>query len=356
MLIDRDNYGILVIDYFDGRLSKDEVAELMHFLDAHPDLKAEIEGLDRQCLDPGHTCSYHHKLSLKHSIVNCGPVTEDSCTSFFFESVEGNLSHEHEKDLALFLMKNPALQRDYELMKMTVLEAPRIIYSGKEKLKKEAVIKPFTRRSLLAAAAVLLLIISASFAVWYLGGSVSGKAGGWAPTASTDVVIKPVGSGAGADGGNDERNFQADLPQMNPAVSQEDLLAQQERTSAPESMPFLGGPDQIAFIEQLPVPAFMDNEYTFIMQQIALRQQIMEQDSPDQPQNLTQMGMNAVYKANGTADQAQARRKFSLWDLAEIGVAGYNALSRKDVEMTRVTNANGKTEQFALGNLEYRRK
>ncbi|MBU3926885.1 MAG: hypothetical protein KKB74_03700, partial [Bacteroidetes bacterium] len=51
-LIDLKNYEIFVIDYLDGQLSKAEETALLAFLDQHPDLKDDFEGLELATLEP----------------------------------------------------------------------------------------------------------------------------------------------------------------------------------------------------------------------------------------------------------------------------------------------------------------
>jgi len=50
MKLNRENYGIFIIDYFDGNLSKTESEQLLLFLDANPDLKKEFRDLEKVSL------------------------------------------------------------------------------------------------------------------------------------------------------------------------------------------------------------------------------------------------------------------------------------------------------------------
>jgi hypothetical protein len=66
--------------------------------------------------------------------------------------------------------------------------------------------------------------------------------------------------------------------------------------------------------------------------------------------------MDLVNKVNGNEPEKKENSRFTIWDLAEIGVAGYNALSAKDVSVKHETDDEGKTVAFAIGNVGYSRK
>jgi hypothetical protein len=82
------------------------------------------------------------------------------------------------------------------------------------------------------------------------------------------------------------------------------------------------------------------SEFTEIINLIALRQE-KNNGKPDPEQGGNQ---------NDRSD------RFTFWDLAELGVTGYNAFARKDVRYQRTTNEEGRTASLALGNFEYARK
>ncbi len=52
MNITRENYEIYAVDYFDGAMNAKEKSAFEQFLNLHPDIKAEIEGLDWIVLEP----------------------------------------------------------------------------------------------------------------------------------------------------------------------------------------------------------------------------------------------------------------------------------------------------------------
>ncbi len=65
--IDINNYEAYLLDHLEGNLSPADTEALMAFLDQHPDLKAEVEGLQLPYLEPDETIIYPNKALLKKS-------------------------------------------------------------------------------------------------------------------------------------------------------------------------------------------------------------------------------------------------------------------------------------------------
>lgn len=65
--IDINNYEAYLLDYLEGNLSPADTEALLAFLDQHPDLKAEVEGMQLPYLEPDETIVYPNKALLKKS-------------------------------------------------------------------------------------------------------------------------------------------------------------------------------------------------------------------------------------------------------------------------------------------------
>jgi hypothetical protein len=158
--IDLQNYEIFVIDYLDGQLSKAEETALLAFLDQHPDLKDEIEGLELATLEPI-TIEADFKQELKKiPVIKIAGIDENNYETFFIASMEKDLNNKETEHLNQFLSVNPMLHKEYELHKKLRFEPDtKILFPGKNSLKKRKVI-PLTRVSSVAAGLALLLAIS----------------------------------------------------------------------------------------------------------------------------------------------------------------------------------------------------
>ena len=68
MKVDRENYEVWMIDYFDGKLNADETAGLMAFIEENPDIKEEFESFEINIAVPDNT-SLPEKSALKKTPV-----------------------------------------------------------------------------------------------------------------------------------------------------------------------------------------------------------------------------------------------------------------------------------------------
>jgi hypothetical protein len=361
--IDRENYGSYFIDYFDGQLDPQGVAELMLFLEQHPDLKEEFESYDLPCLDPDHTCKYELRDQLKKSIIPFGSeIREDNYIQYVFDDTEGLLDAPTKSKLTVFLRNNPSLACESELLKLCRLEPVTIPFKNKEILKRTLVARISTQRVLVYAAAAMLAILFTVSIIWMFARetakdpamALQGNYQEAVPPRPVNDVTPQQYPDHSPSQRQDPLAVQQDLPQKEQLPEDEQKVPEQFRQQ-PWSMktaPQLASLPEDQSSKRSTSPTYI-RTFTEIMEMIALKQSLNKENNSA---SLADLGMGVVYKANGTADQKRQKNSFTFWDLAEIGVAGYNALSNKDVNFKRETDANGKTESFALGNLEYQRK
>lgn len=143
MEINRNNYEVFFIDYLDGNLSPEMVANLLLFLEHNPDLKEEFEGLDDISVTEEEVIPIAIGIDFKESLkkpVRKILITKENYEEYFIASLEGDLPKKEQKELVNFLMKNPELSKEFKLFKHTFL-APetKIQFSNKSSLKKTIV-------------------------------------------------------------------------------------------------------------------------------------------------------------------------------------------------------------------------
>jgi len=159
MKIDRNNYEVFIIDFFDGKLDAEATSALMLFLDENPDLKEEFE-LFKQPLPKPKQIVFEKKETLKKQAVKAvAEINEDSYENYFIGFYEGDLNQEEKADLEIFLGLNEFLQKEFELFGKLKLQADTsIFFPAKETLKK----KPERRIIYYAVsvAAIVLLFFS----------------------------------------------------------------------------------------------------------------------------------------------------------------------------------------------------
>jgi hypothetical protein len=156
MDISRKNYESFFIDYLDGRLSPEQVVELMSFLEENPDLKTELKDFEEINVEPG-KIKFESKRSLKKAFIVNDSNFDDLCIA----SLEGDLTEEESTLFQNWLQQNPFKVREFELYKKTRLIPEKITFDFKSTLKRRSAVRIFTPRVwgyFSAAASIIILI------------------------------------------------------------------------------------------------------------------------------------------------------------------------------------------------------
>lgn len=161
MKINKGNYELFFVDYFDGNLSEELTRALFAFLQKHPDLKAEFESFEPVVLPP-ENITYPGKASLKkQQVVPTGSINEENYERFLIAYTENDLTKQDELLLQQFLEKNPSLREEPEKYAKLKLHPDKdIIFENKEGLKKQRALVPLKRPVFWYAAASVLLLFS----------------------------------------------------------------------------------------------------------------------------------------------------------------------------------------------------
>lgn len=158
--IDLSNYEVFVIDYLDGQLSGEEEVALLAFLEKHPELKEEVDGLELATLEPLEISSDLKQSLKKTPICEVHGIDENNYESYFIAFAEKDLNETKIQQLEKFLLANPLLFNEFELHKNLRLRADQtIVYPDKEGLKKRRIL-PVVWISGVAATLTLLLAVS----------------------------------------------------------------------------------------------------------------------------------------------------------------------------------------------------
>lgn len=157
MLIDRTNYELWFLDWFDGTLSGDQKKQLQHFLSENPDLKEEFAEFDNFRLNPP-----AGNFPLKNNLLKTADELSDSqfdylCTAF----VENEITGEEYSDLIAIVKSNPERSKTLELFMKTKLVPPAFSYNKKSKLRRRTLTQNAFRITIaiLTAAAIIAFAI-----------------------------------------------------------------------------------------------------------------------------------------------------------------------------------------------------
>ncbi len=138
MKINRNNYEIFFLDYMDGNLDTDRIAELLIFMEENPGLKEEFEDFELISVPVESSVIFEDKNSLKKNhVTGVDNINSTNYQNYFIASLENDLSAEELNQLKLFLKTNPSLTKEYKLFENTFLKPDKkIVFADKKTLKR----------------------------------------------------------------------------------------------------------------------------------------------------------------------------------------------------------------------------
>lgn len=131
MNININNYEAFFLDYYEGNLSPQQVADVLLFVEQHPELKEEFESFENFSIAETDNIVFENKNSLKKQI------TADNIEEFMAASVDGTLNKTENDLLNTYLKQHPQYQKTAELFQKTKLTPDfSIVFENKEDLKR----------------------------------------------------------------------------------------------------------------------------------------------------------------------------------------------------------------------------
>lgn len=157
MKVNRTNYEVWMIDYFDGKLNAIETAELMSFVDDNLDIKSEFETFESIALDIEISEFNEKEVLKKDQIVATENINETNYDEFFIAFYESDLSNSQAEEVLTFVELNPDLKNEFSFHgKLFTGANPLVYFENKDGLKRKAAIGIYWR--ITAVAAVILLL------------------------------------------------------------------------------------------------------------------------------------------------------------------------------------------------------
>lgn len=165
MEIDINNYESVLIDYFDGNLNALEVAEVLLFLEQHPEIKNEFEAFGTLPVAENITIDHDFKANLK-KLKDNKTLAESSFNELIIAQIEGDCSEEESVIIDEVLAGNKSLIKLKQVFQFTKLIPDlHLKFPNKQSLKRrEALVFYLNKR--FAAAAALLLLASLLFLIY----------------------------------------------------------------------------------------------------------------------------------------------------------------------------------------------
>ncbi|MFZ4798691.1 MAG: hypothetical protein ACOYMA_14425, partial [Bacteroidia bacterium] len=202
MNISKDNYEIYILDYYEGKLNESQTHELLAFVEAQTDVKAEFDAFENISLTEDASLQFDFKECLKKEAISSSRMINlSNYQEFFIADSEGDLSISQKSQLEKFRLLHPNLNNDYHLFQLTKLSADKtIVFENKRQLKKFSVFNiPINKKIIYQTASIAAsLLLVASVATYYFSNNTKTIQSTTITTAeidktktNTNPVIKP---------------------------------------------------------------------------------------------------------------------------------------------------------------------
>lgn len=132
--IDLTNYEAWLLDYAEGTLSAEDTAELLLFMEQHPELQMEVDDLMEFTLPAEEIIPAEFKQHLHKDEADVKERFEHLCVAFYDKSI----SAEEKKELDFILQQKPYWEKEFNAFAYTyILQEPQIEFTAKTSLKKQ---------------------------------------------------------------------------------------------------------------------------------------------------------------------------------------------------------------------------
>lgn len=349
-MISRSNYEMFFIDYTEGNLTPEQVAELIIFLEQNPDLKEEFEGFADVKLEP-ETLVFEKKENLKKSGSLYGSINSTNYEEQFLAYYEGDLNEGEQRNVRDFVNSNRHYADVFDLFKKAMLKPDLgIVYPTKSKLKKSVFEAGKIKRAYYFASAVAASILLILFFRMNFTSSKNEIVEGHKPwnlnkskihepkfineenpiEENSKVVRKPeklvkyydrikkdITNTVESDSINE-----VTIQPLNLAVISMGIDNEEREIIKPTSMP-------TSFFEITENQPALNNEEEFIqIKDFALR--------------------SIKKKLNPKEENTKTGNKITFWDFAQVGVNSVSKITGRKIKLNHSTDDKGNMAQLAL--------
>jgi TolA-binding protein len=160
-MINRDNYEEYFLLYTDNELSDAERIAVEEFIKENPDLRGELIMMQQLKLKPEQNIFFGDKNMLFRESGGSPTINHNNYEEYFLLYADNELNADEKKKVEKFVINNPALRQEFELLLITQVGPDNnIVFPNKgilyRKSERRIVFLPWVR--IAAAAAVLLLV------------------------------------------------------------------------------------------------------------------------------------------------------------------------------------------------------
>jgi hypothetical protein len=372
ILINHENIIDFLIAEMEGLLLDNEILSLNSFISENPQYESEKKILQLTQLNPDQNIVFSSKESLKHKAIPVDEINESNYEEFMVKQVEGIISNEESKNLEEFLLQNPHLQHDKQLLSLTKINSDlSITYPDKASLKKSIVpIRRLVYYGMAMAASFALLF--GFFNYWDQNQSevrlANHSTGQISSGASHNISVQD-------NRGNTQHISPAPIAQTQIAkthhsISEENSVSQSvqnistskpARTEQGDLLNLVAMNDIRVVSHDHVAPEFMfirtsqmhSNEYIELYYNIKLAEQIQYAQMNEKDKNPEKTLFNNLTSKVGDLFAQNKNREVeqsnvSVWTFAELGVKTYNSITKDNVSLDLERDETGKVIGYNL--------
>lgn len=355
MNINRENYEIYFIDYFDGKLNPAETAGLMLFLEQNPELREEFEDFENVSLTPEEVVFPAKEKLKKKDILPVAGIHAENYERFFIACHEGDLLETEKSQLREFLNLNPSLQKDFEAYGKVFLKPDEnILYPGKKSLKKY----PFAFRKLIyyASSAAALILMLIGFYFFFLRETPPETY-----VKSPKIVKLEKNPTFHLQQSNRENDLRAEInPRTEITEISNPVIISEKADIFTMQAGLINEPVENKSIDGL-IPRILYQRFENNLQPAGF-EQFYAEDRKEKSLLGKVIGnafnsIASVFESNVEELELDRVSKINFWDIAEAGISGYNTLADRDVIMVRQLDKHGNLKSVALlgDNINYQK-
>ncbi len=329
----RNNYEIWFLDYLDGQLSNEQLETLLDFLELNPDLKEELRGVSGVSLTAGMESLDQKEQLLKSPADIPGIAAIDQLC---IARLEDDLTDEEVRMFGIRLEKDPELEREYAAFQLTRLnQSDSAIYPNKRDLRKKVVVfSPWIITAISSAAVVLL--------AWFL----------WPdPPETITQPLAKIEQPSTRSPQPATSSPQATTNRRPPITS--NLLASNRKPSAASPVKSKSANEESIQREIVPLksisrksvvagPRIPDPLSTKMLFASSYPSALIDPVTPEDALTLPQYALQLFREKILGEDRILVRRtRFSMWEVAGVGVNKINDLAGTKMKINREYDSKG---------------
>jgi len=363
MKINKQNYEAYILDYYEKNLSTEQVAELMLFLEQNPVLKEEFEEFEEfedVTLEADLTTIFEYKESIRKPVYKTvGNITSENYEDFIISDLEKIITNDEKIKLDAFIESNQSVIKDYTKYRLTYLKPDlSIVFPDKRSLKKPlSGQKTFKIQRLYYPVAIAASVALMVGIFWSSPSDTYTHTNEFAAKRNSNVIIP-------------EKSYLAEeevarKKALKPANSNKstqkstNITAVNKVTELPASQLASNTQDMIPEMsysyERLNNISFEYLNDDDLYNNLAMDNQQKDANFKDISNYFVARMKNMVNSENEMPDTL---KKINGWDLADVGIEGFNKISQNEFDLKKEKAEDGTVQSytFTANKFEFSRK